>query len=182
MEGIHLIKDLLQENSYQRNKFLSNQNKIKATITGRVEVVEGEFTSSEWQTTENGNATVNHPKGSFQNMLEGSLSENHHEGDLVVSGNDETYQCIGTHCSETCNINLYQEKIDNTNLFTNRQHHSSVLLGKAGGNSQPTTATSIQENMGLSVSQSNSSYSRVLTEYFRQIGNPEIMKIQAIGN
>ena len=34
----------------ERNKFLSNQNKIKPTVTGRVEMVEGEFTSSEWQT------------------------------------------------------------------------------------------------------------------------------------
>ena len=31
-------------------------------------MVEGEFTSSERQTTENGNATVNHPNGCFQNM------------------------------------------------------------------------------------------------------------------
>ena len=36
----------------ERNKFLSNQIKIKPTVTGRVEVVEGEFTSSERQTTE----------------------------------------------------------------------------------------------------------------------------------
>ena len=31
----------------ERIKFLSNQSKIKPTVTGRVEVVEGEFTSSE---------------------------------------------------------------------------------------------------------------------------------------
>ena len=52
-----------------RNKFLSNQNKIKPTVTGRVKVVEGEFTSSERQTTENRNATVNNPNGCFQNRL-----------------------------------------------------------------------------------------------------------------
>ena len=53
----------------ERNKFLSNQNKIKPTVTRRVEVVEGEFTSSEWQTTENRNATVNHPNGCLQDRL-----------------------------------------------------------------------------------------------------------------
>ena len=31
----------------ERNEFLSNQNKIKLTVTGRAKVVEGEFTSSE---------------------------------------------------------------------------------------------------------------------------------------
>ena len=31
----------------ERNKFLSNQDKIKLTVTGRAKVVEGEFTSSE---------------------------------------------------------------------------------------------------------------------------------------
>ena len=69
-----------------------------------------------------------------------------------------------------------------TPIYLQIDNITAVLLGKAGGNLQPTTATSIQENMGLSVSQSNSSYSRVLTEYFRQIGKPEIMKIQTIGN
>ena len=34
-----------------RNKFLSNQNNIKPTVTGRVEVVDGKFASSERQTT-----------------------------------------------------------------------------------------------------------------------------------
>ena len=53
----------------ERNKFLSSQNKIKTTVTGRVEAVEGEFTPSERQTTENRNATVNHPNGCFQNRL-----------------------------------------------------------------------------------------------------------------
>ena len=47
----------------ERNKFLSNQNKIKPTFIGRVEVVKREFTSSERQTTENRNATINHPNG-----------------------------------------------------------------------------------------------------------------------
>ena len=55
----------------ERNKFLSNQSKIKPAVTGRVEVVEGEFTSSERQTTENRNTTVNNPNGCFQNKLGG---------------------------------------------------------------------------------------------------------------
>ena len=77
---VHCSGSASRENSVQvlvtttnsgsgRNKFLSNQNKIKPTVTGRVEVVEGEFTSSEWQTTENRNATVNHPNGCLQDRL-----------------------------------------------------------------------------------------------------------------
>ena len=53
----------------ERNKFLSNQNKIKLTSTGRAEVVEGEFTSSKWETTGNRNVTINHPNRCFQNRL-----------------------------------------------------------------------------------------------------------------
>ena len=108
--------------------------------------------------------------------VEGSLSGNHREGNLVVSGNDKTYRCTGTHCSETCKINLYQGKIDNTNAFTNRQYHSSVLLGKIGVNSQLRTATSSLGNMGLSVSQSNSSYSRVHTKQSEYSGRLAIQK------
>ena len=53
----------------ERSKFLLNQSKIKPAVTGRVEVVEGKFTSSERQTTENRNTTVNNPNGCFQNRL-----------------------------------------------------------------------------------------------------------------
>ena len=53
----------------ERNKFLSNQNKAKLTVTGRVEAVEGEFTSSERQATENRNVTVNNRNGCFQSRL-----------------------------------------------------------------------------------------------------------------
>ena len=35
----------------ERNRFLSNQNKIKPTVTNRVKIMEGEFTSSEQQNT-----------------------------------------------------------------------------------------------------------------------------------
>ena len=73
----------------ERNKFLSNQSKIKPAVTGRVEVMEGEFTSSEQQTTESRNATVNNPNGCFQNRLWGSLSGNHNVGNLVISGKDK---------------------------------------------------------------------------------------------
>ena len=51
-----------------RNKFLSSQNKTMPTVTGRVEVVKGEFTSKR-QTSENRNAIVNHPNRCFQNSL-----------------------------------------------------------------------------------------------------------------
>ena len=101
-----------------RNKFLSNQNKIKPTVTGRVEVVEVEFTSSERQTTERRNATVNHPNACFEKRLGGSLSGKHHGGNLVISEKDKIYQCAGAPCSESRNINLYQVKISNSNPLT----------------------------------------------------------------
>ena len=66
----------------ERNEFLSNQNKLKPTVTGGVEVVEGEFTSSERQTTENRNATVNNPNGCFQNRL-GQFCEGTTTGELA---------------------------------------------------------------------------------------------------
>ena len=94
----------------------------------------------------------------------GSLSGNRHRRNLVISGKDKAYQCTGAQWSETCNINLYQGKIGNNNPLTNRQYDSSVLLGKNEGNSQSRIATSSQGIVGLSVSQSNSSYSRVLTQ------------------
>ena len=94
------------------------------------------------------------------------------------SGKDKTYQCTGAHCSETCNINLYQGKISNNNPLTNRQYDGSVLLGKNWGNSHSRIATSSQGNMGLSVSQSNSSYSRVLTKQSEYSGRLAIQKSQ----
>ena len=177
-ENLVLVLATTANSSSERNKFLSNQSKIKPAVTGRVEVVEGEFTSSERQTTENRNTTVNNPNGCFQNRLEGSLSGNHHGGNLVISGKDKTYQYTGAHCSETCNIDLYQRQIRNSNPLTNRQYDSSVLLGKNGGNSQSRTATSSQGNMGLSVSQWNSSYSRVLTKQSEYSGRLAIQKSQ----
>ena len=69
---IHCSVSASRENSVQvlatvansgveRNEFLSNQKRIKPTVTGRVEVAEGEFTFSEQQTTENKTVTVNNP-------------------------------------------------------------------------------------------------------------------------
>ena len=55
---------------------------------------------------------------------------------------------------------------------------TAVLLGKNGGNSQPRIATSSQGNMVLSVSQSNSSYSRVLIKQFEYSGRLAIQKSQ----
>ena len=60
----------ITNSSSERSKFLSNQNKIKPTVTDRAEVVEGEFTYSERQTTENRNVIVNNPNECFQNRLE----------------------------------------------------------------------------------------------------------------
>ena len=79
-------------------------------------------------------------------------------GNLVISGKNKTYQCTRAHCTETCNIDLYQRKIGNSNPLRIRQYQSSALLGKNGANSQSRAAISSQGNMGLSVSQSNSSY------------------------
>ena len=118
--------------------------------------------NSERQTTENRNTTVNNPNG----------------GNLVISGKDKTYQYTRAHCSKTCNTDLYQRQIRNSNPLTNRQYDSSVLLGKNGGNSQSRTATSSQGNMGLSVSQWNSSYSRVLTKQSEYSGRLAIQKSQ----
>ena len=187
---VHCSGSVSRENSVQvlttttnsgseRKKFLTNQNKIKPTVTGRVEVVEGKFASSERQTTENRNATLNNPTdASKTGWGRGSLLGNHHGGNLVISGKDKTYQYTGAHCSETCNIDLYQKQIGNSNPLTNRQYDSSVLLGKNGGNSQSRTATSSQGNMGLSVSQWNSSYSRVLTKQSEYSGRLAIQKSQ----
>ena len=93
----------------------------------------------------------------------GSLSGNQHRRNLI-SEEEKKYQCTGAQCSETCNINLYQGKVGNNNPLTNRQYDSSILLGKNGENSQSRIAASSQGNMRLSVSQLNSSYSRVLTK------------------
>ena len=65
----------------ERSKSLSNQSKIKSAVTGRVEVVEAEFTSSERQTTENRNTTVNDPNGCFQNRL-GAIFQGTTTGEL----------------------------------------------------------------------------------------------------
>ena len=123
---VHCSDSASRENSVQvlatatnSGKFLSNKNKMKPTITGRVEVVEGEFTSSEQQIAENRNSTIHHSNGCFRNRLRGNLSGNHHGGNLFISAKDKTYQCTGAHCSETCKFNLCQGKIGNNNPFTN---------------------------------------------------------------
>ena len=116
----------------QKNKFLSNQKKIKPTVTGRLEVVEVEFTSSERQTTERRNATVNHPNACFEKRLGGSLSGKHHGGNLVISEKDKIYECAGAPCSESRNINFYPGKISNSNPLTYRKHGSCLTCFKWG--------------------------------------------------
>ena len=130
-------------------------------------MVEVEFTSSERQATENRNAKVNIPNGCFHNRL-----------GAVISGKKKTYQCTGAYCSETCNIHVYQRQIGNSNPLINRQNGSSVLPGRNGGNSQSKTATSIQGNMGISATQLNNSYSRVLTKQCEYSGILAIQKSQ----
>ena len=49
-------------------------------------MVEGEFTSSEQQTTENRNATVNNSNGCFQSRLGGQSAREPPRGNLVISG------------------------------------------------------------------------------------------------
>ena len=87
-------------------------------------------------------------------------------------------QYTGAHCSQTCNIDLYQRQIRNINPLTNRQYDHSVLLGKNGGNPQSRTVTGSQGNMGLSVSQWNNGYSRVLTKQSEYSGRLAIQKSQ----
>ena len=120
--------------------------------------MEGEFTSSEQQTTESRNATVNNPNGCFQNRLWGSLSGNHNAGNLVISGKDKKL------------VTAIHIQIDNMAALP--------YLVKMGGDSQSRTATSSQGNMGLSVSQWNSSYSRVLTKQSEYSGRLAIQKSQ----
>ena len=55
-------------------------------------------------------------------------------------------------------------EIGNSNPLETRQYDSSLLLRKNGGNVESRTAISNQGNIRLSVSQSNSSYQRVLTK------------------
>ena len=71
-----------------------------------------------------------------------------------------------------------KKQIGNSNPLTNRQYDSSVLLGKNGENSQSRTVTGSQGNMGLSVSQWNSSYNRVLTKQSEYSGRLAIQKSQ----
>ena len=59
----------------------------------------------------------------------GSFSGNHHGGNLVISGNNKTYQCIGAYCSETCYINHYHGKVCNSNPLTHGQYDSSGQYG-----------------------------------------------------
>ena len=58
-------------------------------------------------------------------------------GNLVISGKDKTYQYTGAHCSETCNIDLYQRQIGNSNPLTNRQHEPLSYLVKMEGIRSP---------------------------------------------
>ena len=110
----------------------------------------------------------------------GTVCQGTTTGELGHIRKDKTYQYTEAHCSETCNINLYHRQIGNSNPLTNRQYDSSVLLGKNGGKSQSRTATSSQGNMGLSVSQWKSSYSRVLTKQSQYSHRLAIQKSQRL--
>ena len=147
----------------ERSKFLSSQSKIKPAVTGRVEVVEGEFTSSERQTTENQNTTVNNPNGCFQNRL-GAVYQG------TATGRTWSYQERTKHINtlELIAVKLailtFTKGKSVTAIHLQIDHMTAALLGKNGGNSKSRTATSSQGNMGLSVCPWNSSSSRVLTK------------------
>ena len=66
-----------------------------------------------------------------------SLLGNYHRGNLVISGKDKTYEYTGAHCSGTCNIDLYQRQIGNSNPLTNRQHEPLSYLVKMEGIRSP---------------------------------------------
>ena len=70
---MHATYSVTKDHNYGINqtptKTLVHRSGSDPTVTGRVEVVDGEFTSSERQTTDNKNATVNNPNGCFQNRL-----------------------------------------------------------------------------------------------------------------
>ena len=105
---------------------------------------------------------------------------------------DKTYQCTGAYCSETCNINLYQGKIGNSNPLTNSCHITapSCLVKWGGTYSQELlqVAQEIWDYRIINVSQSNRNYSRVLTKQSEYSGIlatqifKKITNIQAIGN
>ena len=144
-------------------------------------MVEGEFTSSERQNTENRYAIVNHQNGCFRNTLG--------DGGAV---------CQGTTMGGTWS---YQERTKDVNVlesitvklviltFTRGKPVTAVHLQidnmtalynlvKMGGNSQSKTVTSSQRNVGLSVIQSYSSYSRVLTKQSEYSDKLAIQKSQ----
>ena len=120
--------------------------------------MEREFISSKQQTPKNRSVTVYNSNRCFQNRLGSSLSGKQH-------GETWSYQertkhinvleliavklAILTFTKEKSVITIHLE-LDNTKAL--------LYLVKMGGNSQSRAATSSQGNMGLSVSQSNSSY------------------------
>ena len=161
---VHCSGSVSRENSVQvlatttdlgsdRNKLLSTQNKIKPTVTDRAEVMEGKFTSSEWQTIEKRNAKVNHPNGCFQNNL-GAVYLG------TTMGRIRSYQERAKYINV---LELFVVKLPIL-TFTKRKSVTSIhlqidnmkalpaLLGKNGQNSQSRSATNSQGSMGLSVS------------------------------
>ena len=124
----------------ERSKFLSRQSKIKPAVTGRVEVVEGEFTSLERQTTENRNTTVNDPNGSFKNRL-GAVSGNHHGGELGHIKKGQNINILQLNAVKLAILTFTKGK-SITTIHLQIDNMTAVLLGKNGGNSQSKTATS----------------------------------------
>ena len=116
-------------------------------------MVEGKFSSSEQQTAENRNGTINNPNGCFQNRL-GVICQG------TTVGGTWSYQERTKHINV---LELFAVKLPIL-TFTKRKSVTSLhlqienmtalpaLLGKNGGNSQSRTVTNSQGNMGLSVS------------------------------
>ena len=101
---------------------------------------------------------------------------------LVISGKDKTYQCPGAHCIEIAILTFTKGK-SVTAIYLQIENMTGLsylvrIGGGEGETSQSITATSSLGNMGPSVSQSNISYSRVLTKQSEYSGRLAIQKSQ----
>ena len=126
----------------ERSKFLLNQSKIKPTVTGRVEVVEGEFTSSERQTTENRNATVNNLNGCFQHWFGAVCQGTITEGTWSYQEGTKRINILELIAVKLAILTFLKGKsVTAIHLQIDNMTDLSYLV-KMGGNSQSRTATS----------------------------------------
>ena len=109
----------------------------------------------------------------------GNLSGNHHGGTWSYQERTKHINILEL-IAVKLGILTFTKGKSVTAIHLQIDNMTAVLLGKNGGNSQSRTATSSQGNMGLSVSQWNSSYSRVLTKQSEYSGRLAIQKSQRI--